>query len=324
MSLLRTSAAGAVVAGAAAAAAAACGSLVNPSAPPESEAGVVVAKLSGTLTAPLSGARLVLLWRAPDHQLIPGADVAIGASGTFAIDLTAPPDSYLFNVDPEDFAAEIGGTDIDWPYGAEHDAGSTDLQTVGAGFVVYQDTNQNGKFDFDPATRRTTDTLLGGADDLMLTYFKGGSPLDYEKMRSGLLPKEGFNVEWTTPEVWVALDTVQLKSDPELALPGTLCGDMLPFFTADVYDASTPRTYPPKAGSNVTCLANGLAFLASASATWNPTTCVDAPRTVCSSDGESACIETGIATGDWTAQYDAGQALPAGWPCNVTTPDGGK
>jgi len=94
-----------------------------------------------------------------------------------------------------------------------------------AGFVAYVDANGNGKLDLNGAYASSTDTILGGNRELVLTYLKDGGALDYEKLRdtSGILPAAGFNLAWTVGKRWMPLNIVQLKLDPKQGLPAPVC-----------------------------------------------------------------------------------------------------
>ena len=99
------------------------------------------------------------------------------------------------------------------------------LSAAVAGFVVYVDTNGNGKLDLSGQWAASTDTILGGASDLVLTYLKDGGALDYEKLRdgSGILPTAGFNLAWTEKERWLPLNEVELKLTANAQLPYPVC-----------------------------------------------------------------------------------------------------
>ncbi len=99
------------------------------------------------------------------------------------------------------------------------------LTAAVAGFVVYVDTNGNGKLDLTGAYASSTDTILGGNKELVLTYLKDGGSLDYEKLRdtSGILPTSGFNLAWTVGKRWVPLTVAELKLDPSQGLPSPVC-----------------------------------------------------------------------------------------------------
>ena len=93
-----------------------------------------------------------------------------------------------------------------------------------AGFVVYADSNGNGKLDLAGKHAASTDEILGGNRELLLAYLKDGGTLDYEKLRdkAGVLPARGFNLQWDRDR-WVPLNAVDLKLDPKQTLPRPVC-----------------------------------------------------------------------------------------------------
>ena len=99
-----------------------------------------------------------------------------------------------------------------------------------AGFVVYVDTNGNGKLDLTGPYASSTDQILGGNRELVLAYLKDGGALDYEKLRdtSGFLPVHGFNLAWTAGKRWMPLNVVELKLDPKQGLPSPVCSSSGP------------------------------------------------------------------------------------------------
>ena len=121
-----------------------------------------------------------------------------------------------------------------------------------AGFVAYVDANGNGKLDLNGAYASSTDTILGGNRELVLTYLKDGGALDYEKLRdtSGILPAAGFNLAWTAGKRWMPLNVVQLKLDPSQGLPASVCslsGSYSGRGDTDGFDpVATPLPAPPR------------------------------------------------------------------------------
>ncbi len=94
-----------------------------------------------------------------------------------------------------------------------------------AGFVVYVDANDNGKLDLAGTFAASPDTIVGGNRQLVLTYLRDGSSLDYEKMRdkAGVLPASAFNLMWTERERWLPLSAVELTIDSDARLPDAVC-----------------------------------------------------------------------------------------------------
>jgi hypothetical protein len=190
-----------------------------------------------------------------------GDDVAV-VDGKFTMGLSVPPAAYfeIIESDEGSFSSSssggeppnVGGTEpapqpapAPAPGGGSSSGGgglppgasritprdnvsggfSNPLSGAVAGFVVYADTNGNGKLDLAGTHAASTDQILGGNKELVLAYLKDGGGLDYEKLRdtSGILPTQGFNLAWTQGKRWMPLNVVQLKLDPNQGLPRPVC-----------------------------------------------------------------------------------------------------
>jgi len=322
-----------------------------------------------------------------------GTDVA-AVGGKFTMNLGVPADEYFSSTDGTSFGnvssppstgvlpapapegsagGGSGGTSTSGSPGAFHAFGAAQLtprdivsgqiteplSAAVAGFVVYADTNGNGKLDLEGEYASSPDQILGGNNELMLVYLKGGGSLDYEKMRdkSGILPTAGFDLAWTEGR-WLPLTEVELKLTANAQLPSPVCQSS--YGVDNVADGTedVPPTDPT--GTNGAGTSGG-----------TPTSSVDAgagpssgsssggdpgsgypspsdPNLHCSPDGrsytysggDSTCpppppVPTGLCAGDVSVDYPCaiaggyGNALasdapvPAGWPCPTDSSDGG-
>jgi hypothetical protein len=218
-----------------------------------------------------------------------------------------------------------------------------------AGFVVYADTNGNGKLDLEGQYASSPDQILGGNKELILAYLKGGGALDYEKLRdkSGILPTAGFNVAWSEGR-WLPLNVVELKLDAKASLPSAVCSSYTtvsesssgsggsggtnpsePTVPVSVdggaadgssSDGSTGGYYPSPSDPTLLCSADGRSF------TYVPkgsgcTNLPPAPVGLCAGDTYPiACAEPS----GYQSLYP-GQSTPPGWPCPVSgDSDGGS
>jgi hypothetical protein len=215
------------------------------------------------------------------------------------------------------------------------------LNVAMAGFVVYVDTNGNGKLDIiEPKAGTTSDQLLGGNRELLLAYLKDGGSLDYEKLRdkSGILPSKGYNLAWDKGR-WLPLNLVELKIKENENLPGAVCA-------GGGYGSDEPQSTKPSPPPDVPKVPdsdnpgdpNGYNGFPS------PTD----PNLVCSPDGRSYTVKSPPCAppppppkpptpGLCTSGYDVslpfpgcppqsggglapGQPVPEGWPCPVGGP----
>lgn len=340
------------IAGAAALPVVACGGLADPNLEGERTASVSGAITGASVPA---GAHVALVWRGPSG-LVVGEDVAV-VNGHFSMDLTgAPPDDYFQTVhersatkemlpSPASAAEEPAATDLPaqnagpqhlHPQATVSGAVNGPLRAALAGFVLYVDANGNGVLDLDAQTGTSTDTLLGGSDDLLLTYLRGGGNLDLEKLRdkSGILPTRGYNLAWTE-ERWLPLDSVELTLDDTPELPNAVChgGDSAPdSTTANPGSSSTDGANgvrrdasadaSPDASRDggmeddsdggaspypeiITCAPDGRSFTASSSGG-----CSQSTSGLCG--GYSDCTPSAYGTA-----IPDGAPIPAGWPCPV-------
>ena len=219
---------------------------------------------------------------------------------------------------------------------------STPLDVAWAGFVVYIDANGNGKLDLSGTNVETSDKVLGGADDLTLTFYAGGSSLDYEKLRdhSGILPHAGYNLSWSTESRWLDLDLVELKLARRRTLPQSVCGGM-PTTSIGDRERWPDRGrrgrrqqryggFPPSGDPNLVCSSDGYSWQYTGYPTGYPTaTCVPptnptTPPGLCFQyDEPTAC-----AGGPTGGAIGPGDSVPPGWPCTLGvvcgTADGGR
>jgi hypothetical protein len=219
-----------------------------------------------------------------------------------------------------------------------------------AGFVVYADTNGNGKLDLVGKYADSTDQILGGNNELVLIYLKDGGALDYEKLRdsSGILPAAGFNLAWTEGKRWLPLNVVELKLSAKAQLPNTVCSsyDIYPAgptgsssgssndpvpgtVTADAGTSSGssggssgtyPHDYPSPSDPTLICSADGRSF------TYAPGGgCPPPPPPPVGLCAGSNYVTTGCATYTKGETILPGTPVPSGWPCPVTDDvDGGS
>jgi hypothetical protein len=242
----------------------ACGGISDPTKGGSNEpVATVSGALTGTSVP--ANARVALVWRTATSSTENGGyavgdDVAV-VNGKFTMNLAVPAAAYFTEIDgtgefssssssgstPPSVPTDPAPTPEPAPAPGTSSSGGGKLPAFGArltprdnvsggfvtsplsgavaGFVVYVDANGNGKLDLSGAYASSTDTILGGNKELVLTYLKDGGALDYEKLRdtSGILPTAGFNLAWTVGKRWVPLNVVQLKLDPSQGLPGPVC-----------------------------------------------------------------------------------------------------
>jgi hypothetical protein len=323
----------------------ACGGISDPT----QGSGEQVATVSGALTGTSvpSGTRVALVWRVGNTGTYAvGSDVAV-VDGKFTMDLNAPPNSYFFAAEGtyDDFsdssahsdpptarppAADNGGVDqLSFGLGlAPRDTVSGQinqpLSAAAAGFVVYVDTNGNGALDIAGQWATATDQVIGGNDELLLTYFRDGGALDYEKLRdrSGILPKAGYNLAWSQGR-WVPLNVVELKIKSNIRLPSGVCATDIvvddsppPIVQADAGVDSGVNGFPSPDDPTLICSDDGYTFsYQPAAPCGNPQ---PTPEGLCAPQVFSdSCASPG---GGFSIPY--GSALPEGWPCPVDV-DGG-
>jgi hypothetical protein len=209
-----------------------------------------------------------------------------------------------------------------------------------AGFVVYADTNGNGKLDLEGQYASSPDQILGGNRELTLAYLKGGGALDYEKLRdkSGILPAAGFNLAWSEGR-WLPLTVVELKLDAKASLPSSVCNTYISSNGSspggsggtpapDAPSVAVPTTvtdggkggggstgsaYPSPTDPTLNCSADGRSY------TYTPATSgcgptPPAPVGLCAG-GDTPLIGCAEPSG-YNSLYP-GQPTPAGWPCPV-------
>lgn len=332
-----------------------------------------VASVSGALTgsAVPANARVALVYRLPQSGAgtIPvevGSDVPV-IGGKFTMNLGVPSSSYFFDIDPDEVDIVNNGTSSSDPpppletapspgpdpapapsggggggFAGKGNVSTRDLvgggitaqlQVAAAGFVVYADTNGNGKLDLEGQYASSSDEILGGNPELLLTYFKDGGALDYEKMRdkSGVLPTAGFNLAWVEGR-WLPLNVVELKLGKN-ALPTPICalgenaagGSSGGAPNTDTPTPEDPPTadggrgpYPSPTDPAVHCAPDGRSYYTSGTTT----TCPPAeppPVGLCAPAGYDNLV--GCTGGGYGSSLPPGEPIPAGWPCPVA--DGG-
>ncbi len=217
-----------------------CGGLANPDGS--------IATVSGNLkgTAP-NGSHVALVWHSPKGEFVVTNDTAV-VNGTFSFDLEGAPDDSLFSVlasggsssnatPPSTSASGGSGGAEPAPSGAPKGAsyGLSLLDTVSgtvsapltfavAGFVVYEDQNGNGKLDLTGSNADSPDKIVGGSNELLLTYLRDGSDLELEKLRdsAGQKPTRGYQLAWIPKGRWLPLTGVDLTIGVSV-LPDDVC-----------------------------------------------------------------------------------------------------
>lgn len=376
----------------------ACGGISDPTKGNGSEK---VATVSGALTGVSvpANARVALVWRTSmstptDGGYAVGDDVPV-VGGKFTMSLAMPPAAYFSNIDGTgNFGSSSSGGEppqvgtatpepapAPAPSGGSSSGGgklpsfgsriaprdtvsggiTTPLSGAVAGFVVYVDTNGNGKLDLAGTYAASTDQILGGNRELVLAYLKDGGALDYEKLRdtSGILPTQGFNLAWTVGKRWVPLNVVELKLDPKQGLPSPVCsssgtysgggssgtggfdpvatpipptdssggssGSLPPSGSSSSSGGSTsgsPGTgYPSPTDPNLHCAPDGRSFTYTSGATCPPSP--PPPVGLCAGDYDNISTP-GCANAGYGQSIPVGSPTPAGWPCTVAgDQDGG-
>jgi hypothetical protein len=320
----------------------ACGGISDPTRGPEH-----VATVTGALTgsAAPSGAHVALVWRKGQSGGYAVAADAPVVDGHFTLGLDVPPDAYFSNVDPSDGPPNItppsgdgsgpstgsgsGGVSGGGSGGVSTaDAGTSGSQSIHpndtaggqitgpltaaiAGFVVYVDANGNGVLDLTGDTASSPDQLVGGAEELLLVYLRGGGSLDYEKLRdkSGILPVQGFDLAWSKGR-WLPLDEVELKITSTMPhLPYAVCGSSTT--VSDVsfgsgssgFSTDTPSARPEQ----IVCSPDGRSYHYDC-----PSSPPPPPPGLCMSD-----VLVGVTCGGGGSSLAPGEPIPPGWPCPV-------
>jgi hypothetical protein len=227
------------------------------------------------------------------------------------------------------------------------------LSAAIAGFVVYADTNGNGKLDLVGDYAASTDAVLGGNSELILAYLQGGGALDYEKLRdkAGILPATGFNLAWSEGR-WFPLNVVELKlTGASAQLPSGVCasgsssggsggssGEVVARPDPSGSAGSAPSSgssggssgtstsgadggsYPSKTDPSLQCSPDGRSFTYSRAAACPP----DPPLPVGLCSGSVGYSTSACAGGAYGDSILPGDPVPTGWPCAVTgDADGG-
>lgn len=318
---------------------AACGDLSDPTKPGEERVAVISGALTGA-AAP-EGARVALVWMT--NTAVPvGYSLAVGGEspivdGAFSIPLDTPPSYYApWDVKPtEPGGSESGGDPSDpvpptevlppsmlptafRPLDTRGSIVGTDLEAARGGFVVYLDTNGNGKLDIE-TDGSSPDEILGGNERLLLAHMRGGGSLDYEELRdsTGVAPAPGYNLRLLHTR-WLPLDRVELKLGDK-QLPGWMCGHTQAIEEPDpTVDGPDPlpgepeSPYPSPDDPNLTCGAGGYSFTYEVPcpprATPKPSLCT--PDRGWTTDACAPVIHR--------EDLPDGAEPPEGWPCPIT------
>ena len=349
----------------------ACGDLSDPTKGGSERVATVTGALTGTSVP--DGTRVALVWRRGVAGGVEvGADVAV-VGGRFAMDLAEPPSGYFFPLEASDYVAlngegrstgasapttANGEAALDMPAPAPPGEGAATktksvvlrpqdsvsgqitqpMNVAVAGFVVYVDANGNGRLDLDGPEPSSSDRILGGNDELLLTFLKDGGALDYEKLRdrSGILPARGYNLAWGQGR-WLPLDLVELKLSEGERLPPSVCtstGGIAEPPSVVTFDAGAAPTdptvgrYPPPDAPNLHCAPDGRSFQYLPPSDCTPP---EPPRSgLCTPEAWDLPL-VGCSGGGYGEALAAGEPPPPGWPCTVddlpidggAAPDGG-
>jgi hypothetical protein len=231
------------------------------------------------------------------------------------------------------------------------------LSAAVSGFVVYADTNGNGKLDLTGDYAASTDQILGGNSELILAYLQGGGALDYEKLRdkSGILPTAGFNLAWSQGR-WLPLNVVELKlTGANAQLPSAVCASGSSgsssgssgsvYTTPDTSSGSAGSapssgssggssgtsgsstsgavggSYPSATDPGLHCAPDGRSFTYTSGAACPP----DPPMPVGLCSGSVGYATAPCAGGGYGTSLLPSDPIPAGWPCAVNVDvDGGS
>ena len=359
----------------------ACGGIEDPTKGGEGRVATVSGALTG-ISVP-ANARVALVYRkvttdaAGTHGSVEvGSDVAV-VGGKFTMNLGIPADSYFSSTDASSSSgvsasppssevlpppAPSTGTAGSSTSGAPGAFGASQLtprDIVGggiteplsaaiAGFVVYADTNGNGKLDLEGDYASSPDQVLGGNKELTLIYLKGGGSLDYEKMRdkSGILPTAGFDLAWSEGR-WLPLGDVELKLNTNAQLPSSVCerwlsgagssgsdpaissgnttgtsnGSSGPVATVDAgtsgggsgsSSGGFPANYPSPSDPNLHCSPDGRSYTYGGGASSCPPS-PPPPTGLCAGDIYTTTACAG--TDGYGNALSADSPVPDGWPC---------
>jgi hypothetical protein len=371
--------------GVAAIASTACGGISDPTKGGEGRVAPVTAALTG-ISVP-ANARVALVYRkvttdaAGTHGSVEvGSDVAV-IGGKFTMNLGIPADDYFSSTDASASSGVsasppssevlpapapttgMAGSSTSGSPGAFGASQLTPRDIVGgsiteplsaaiAGFVVYADTNGNGKLDLEGDYASSPDQILGGNKELTLVYLKGGGSLDYEKMRdkSGILPTAGFDLAWSEGR-WLPLSDVELKLNASARLPSAVCerwisvdgsgsgsvssdpsgtsGGSGPVATVDGGSTGSsggssggfPANYPSPSDPNLHCSPDGRSYTYGGGSSSCPPS-PPQPTGLCAGD---IYTTVGCAGSDgYGNALSSGAPVPDGWPCPVSgSSDGG-
>ncbi len=196
------------------------------------------------------------------------------------------------------------------------------LSAAVAGFVVYVDTNGNGKLDIEGPWAKATDEVIGGNKELFLAYFRDGGALDYEKLRdrSGILPHAGYNLAWDEGR-WLPLDVVELKIANNMRLSSAVCSGSGYAETPSSVGSSSggwggwgPDGYPDPNDPNLHCSPDGRSWSYSFPCDEPPPQPVPEGLCVGWTFDDSPPRACGVGGGSGIGPNDP---IPEGWPCTV-------
>lgn len=316
-----------------------------------------LAKVSGQLqgSAP-TGAHVALVWRGPGGFVVAGEAPLV--NGTFTMDLSSPPPDSVFVTnqsgdDSSTSGSTGGGASSDTPSAnagtssiplklrpmTEVSGGtSKPLNVAVAGFVIYVDTNGNGKLDVTADNAVPSDEILGAGNRILLAYLRDGSQLDLDNARdnTGVTPTRGYNLWSTAGNRWVSLSSVDLRLDVK-TLPTAVCnavnhGEAGPSsnsggvdYGEDTADGGSPMTYPSSDDPNLHCAADGLSYTYHTPCDPPPAEPAAEPKGLCDTSSDNspdayACAPDSEVFKEFTGYSGT-------WPCDVTddnTFDGGS
>lgn len=311
-----------------------CGSLADPN-------DGTLAKVSGQLQgAAPTGARVALVWHGPAGFLVAGEAPLV--NGTFTMELASPPpdSAFVTNRGPDGSDASTNGSvGSDTPSAnagtsslplklrpmTEISGGtSKPLTAAVAGFIVYADSNGNGKLDVTTDNAVPSDAIIGAGNRILLAYLRDGSQLDLDNARddTGVTPTRGYNLWSTSGDRWVSLSSVDLRLDVK-TLPSAVCnavdgGDAPSTSSGGVYDGGASTAYPSPDDPNLHCGADGMSYTYSTPCDPPPATQDDDPKGLC--DGSSDDVPDAYACVPDTEVFYEYTGYSGSWPCSI---DGG-
>ncbi|AKU99328.1 hypothetical protein AKJ09_05992 [Labilithrix luteola] len=299
-----------------------------------------LAKVSGQLQGSVpTGTRVALVWHGPPGFVVAGEAPLV--NGSFTMDLSSPPPDALFvSSDGPNSHDESSASAGNASAGSAGPAGtasiplqlrpmtevsggtSKPLSAAVAGFVVYADTNGNGKLDITADRAVPADEIIGAGNRILLAYLRDGSQLDLDNARdgTGVTPTRGYNLWSTQGNRWVSLSSVDLRIDLKTlpsevchAGPGTAEADTMPNASPpSADDTLILRSYPSPDDPNLHCAPDGQSYTYSSPCEAPPAPEAK-PQGLC--DGNDTPVAYGCAPDTYVDHGTEGYS--GQWPCRA-------